>query len=371
MSRVLRYNGVVLRIPAPLYNVSALRRLLTVLTLAALAVLPLAARPLEQAAEASPCDLTAPDRIVAVGDVHGAFDAFTAILREARLIDNNRRWIGGTATLVQMGDVLDRGPDSKRVLDLLRALEGEAARAGGQVHALVGNHEVMRLIGDQRYISAKEYAAFMSPDSRDLRDKLYESAVSTQRANARKAGEKFDEGAYRKLFYDETPLGLVEMHRAFGPDGEYGKWMRARRVLVRINGIVFVHGGIGTEFAAAGCVALTTRARLELQAAGLGGEGIDLLGRQSGPVWHRGLVDGTASAADVEAVLTGLGAKAIVVGHTVTNDNKIQVRFDGRVFAIDTGMLGGEFYPNGVPSALELKDGAATAIYIGRREPLK
>jgi hypothetical protein len=88
-------------------------------------------------------------------------------------------------------------------------------------------------------------------------------------------------------------------------------------------------------------------------------------------VWHRGLVDGTASAADVEAVLTGLGAKAIVVGHTVTNDNKIQVRFDGRVFAIDTGMLGGEFYPNGVPSALELKDGAATAIYIGRREPLK
>ncbi len=345
---------------------SAWRRLSVAGALAALAFVA----PAAQTPDPSPCDLTTPDRIVAVGDVHGAFEPFTAILREAGLIDKNRKWIGGRAVLVQTGDVLDRGPDSKRVLDLLRSLETEAARAGGQVHALLGNHEVMRLIGDGRYVSAKEYSAFMSPDSRDLRDKLYESASRTAREQARKAGGKFDESAFRKLFYAETPLGLVEMHRAFGPTGEYGAWLRARRVLVRINGIVFLHGGFTPDIAAAGCVATVTRGRLELQATTLGGDGLDLLNRQGGPLWHRGFVDGTSPATDLDAVLASLGARALVVGHTVTSDKKIQSRFDGRVFAIDTGMLAGEFYTNGVPSALELKDGGATAIYLGRREPL-
>lgn len=329
-----------------------------------------ASRPAAQT-EVSPCEITTAERVVAIGDVHGAFDTFVAILREAGLVGSNRRWTGGRAVLVQTGDVLDRGPDSKRVLDLLKELEGQAERAGGQVHALVGNHEVMRLVGDMRYVSAKEYSAFQTPDSGSLREALYTSAITALKEQARKAGEKFDEPAYRKAFYADTPLGLVEMHRAFTAKGDYGAWLRTKRAFVKINGVLYVHGGFSPAVAADGCAALATRTRVELQAATLEATTtVELLRREDGPLWYRGLVDGTATEADVSAVLQALGAKTIVVGHTPTREGKVQTYFGGRVVAIDTGMLGGEFYPKGVPSALEIAGDTMTAIYIGKREPV-
>ena len=354
------------RTRASLYNVPTASGLAAALAVFALT----ASRPAAQT-DVSPCDITTSERVVAIGDVHGAFDNFVAILREAGLIGGNRRWSGGKAVLVQTGDVLDRGPDSKRVLDLLRNLEGEAARAGGQVHALVGNHEVMRLIGDMRYVSAKEYEAFQTPESSALRNALYASASTTMRDQARKTGEKFDEGAYSKAFFAETPLGLVEMHRAFSPKGDYGAWLRNKRAFVKINGVLYLHGGFSPAVAAMGCAALATRTRLELQAATLEATtAVELLSREDGPLWYRGLTDGTATEADVTAALSGLGATAMVVGHTTTKDGRIQSFLGGRVIAIDTGMLGGTFYPNGAPSALEIAGGTKTAIYVGRKEPL-
>src|SRR5262252_6086968 len=99
------------------------------------------------AAAASGCQFTGVERVVAVGDVHGAYDRFVEILRAARLIDDRQRWTGGRAHLVQLGDVVDRGPDSLKVIDLLDALQEDAERAGGAVHPLIGNHEAMRVIG--------------------------------------------------------------------------------------------------------------------------------------------------------------------------------------------------------------------------------
>src|SRR3954452_6320280 len=84
-----------------------------------------------------------PPRIVAIGDVHGAGNGFVAILQRAGLIDGQQRWSGGNAILVQTGDLLDRGQDVRQILDLLIALEPQAAAAGGRVQALLGNHEVM------------------------------------------------------------------------------------------------------------------------------------------------------------------------------------------------------------------------------------
>ena len=69
-------------------------------------------------------------RVVAVGDIHGDFDAFVSILREAGLVDPAHRWIGGAATLVQTGDFTDRGPDVRAVMDLLMTLEAQAESAG-------------------------------------------------------------------------------------------------------------------------------------------------------------------------------------------------------------------------------------------------
>src|SRR6266542_113549 len=94
------------------------------------------------------------ERIVAVGDVHGDLPQFTAVLRSAEVIDRDGNWSGGKTHLVQAGDLLDRGPDSRKVIELLMKLEKQAREASGEVHCLVGNHETMNLYGDLRYVSA-------------------------------------------------------------------------------------------------------------------------------------------------------------------------------------------------------------------------
>src|SRR5437868_14968913 len=106
--------------------------------LMALLVLPLDAGSRRLAA-ASSCNIDGVERTIAVGDVHGAADRFVEILKATGLVDDKLHWSGGRAHLVQTGDVVDRGADSRRALDLLRQLEGEASRAGGAVHALIGN----------------------------------------------------------------------------------------------------------------------------------------------------------------------------------------------------------------------------------------
>src|SRR5579872_3083347 len=82
-------------------------------------------------------------RIVAVGDVHGDYNQFVSVLQAAGVLDRKAKWAGGKTHLVQVGDVLDRGPDSRKVMDLLMELESQAQKAGGQVHPLLGNHETM------------------------------------------------------------------------------------------------------------------------------------------------------------------------------------------------------------------------------------
>src|SRR5262245_38273962 len=128
------------------------RATIAALVFAALpAVATLESRSASQAQTAAPvneCEVTGVERIVAVGDVHGAYDRFTEILRVAGIVDAGQHWTGARAHLVQLGDVVDRGPDSRKVLDFLKSLEKEAAAAGGRVHALIGNHEVMRMLSD-------------------------------------------------------------------------------------------------------------------------------------------------------------------------------------------------------------------------------
>src|SRR6266403_2026552 len=103
--------------------------------------------------------------LVESADVHGDFDDFCAILQRVALIDEQRRWTGGKATFVQLGDLIDRGPKPREVLDLMISLDEQAAKAGGQVVSLLGNHEVMNLMGDLRYVSAGNYASFVDSES--------------------------------------------------------------------------------------------------------------------------------------------------------------------------------------------------------------
>jgi hypothetical protein len=319
------------------------------------------------------CNLQTSERIVAIGDVHGAYQKFLAILREAGIIDGRRRWIAGRTHFVQTGDVVDRGPDSREVLDLLRKLEPEAERAGGRVHALLGNHEVMRMRNIRQDISEGEYDEFREITSEELRDRAYEVVSKDNADRLRALGQPFDQRAFRKQFYEETPLGSVEMQIAFAPAGEYGRWLREKNVMVKINGIVFLHGGISPTTAPLGCATINANARAELKAATPPAPEGSITAGADGPLWYRGLADGNPAIGvpEVDAILKAMDARAMVVGHTVVPDFKVRGSFDGRVIQIDTGMLNAQFFPGGTPSALEIAGETMTAIYEGKREVVK
>ena len=323
-------------------------------------------------AVASPCAIATTERVVAVGDVHGAYDPFVRILRTAGLVDRRDRWIGGRAILIQTGDVFDRGAESRRVVDLLRRLERDAARAGGRVIPLLGNHEFMRIVGDWRYVSEGEYRAFRRGDSEELRERAH--ALSADRAAQRARAEDriFDAGDYREQFMKEIPLGYLEMRLAFDKEQDYGDWVRERTAAVKVNGVLFLHGGVSEKVAALGCEGLNDAVRADLAAVPV--EPDDLLAllssTEDGPLWYRGLATEPEEtfAPTLETILQQMQARAIVVGHTPVT--RVTARVGGRVVLIDTGMLNGEFYPDGLPSALELRGDTLTAIYEDRREPL-
>ena len=319
-----------------------------------------------------PCDITTAERVVAIGDVHGAYDRFASMLRVAGLIDGRQRWTGSRTHLVQTGDILDRGSDSRKVVDLLRKLEREAAAAGGRVHVLLGNHEFMRIVGDWRYVSAGEFKAFQNADSVSLRERVREMNVEQLARRARDEKREFNERAYRTQFLKDFPLGYFEMQLAFGKDGEYGRWVRSRVAAVKINGVLFIHGGVSDAVANLGCDGVNAEVRRDLAAVPVPPEKLSALlsSTEHGPLWYRGMASDPEDAfrPTLDLILQRLRAHAVVIGHTPVADARITTRFDGRVVMIDTGMLGGGFYPKGTGSALEMRGQALTAIYEdGRR----
>ena len=330
--------------------------------------------PAAQSRDKSVCDIQTSERVVAVGDAHGAYDQFVAILRSTGLIDRRNRWSGGRSVLVQTGDVLDRGPDSREILDLLRRLERDASRAGGRVYFLLGNHEVMRMIQDWRYVSPEEYADFRTLDSVELRERVYAIASVQAEERARAEQRPHDAREFRERFFEEIPLGFIEMREAFNAAGDYGRWLREHHAVIKINGILFVHGGIDGGTAAMGCEEINEAVRRDLAIENPTLEQAIAMFSSSptGSLWYRGLAEEPEDNFEpwVTGILRAIDAHAIVIGHTPTPNPRIRTRFDGRVIQIDTGMLDGEHFPGGVASALEIQGDVLTAIYEEGRERL-
>jgi hypothetical protein len=340
-----------------------------VLVLVAGGAAPAAAQPSIEAA----CNIETRERIVAVGDIHGAYDQFVAILQAAGLIDSKERWSGGRAIFVQTGDVLSRGAHSRKVLDLLRRLEGEASRAGGRVYALLGNHEFMQTVAELEDVSPEEYEAFRTRTSEELRERLYQRSAGDAARRASQENRPFNESEFRAMFLKEIPLGFVEMRLAFSPTGPYGRWLREKYAIVRINGVAFLHGGLDLESAALGCEGINEGIRRDVTTKDPTPAMVQamLSTKPTGPLWYRGLAlePDPEFAPEVANILKTFGARAIVIGHTPTSP-RITSRFGGRVILIDTGMLGGKWYIGGTPSALEILGDSVTAIYEHGRTPL-
>ena len=158
----------------------------------------------------------AAERIVAIGDLHGDLDVTRRALRLAGAIDDKDAWIGGKLVVVQTGDQIDRGDDDRKILELFEKLKGEAKKAGGEVIALSGNHELMNVNLDFRYVTPGAYTAFADVHPND---------TTIAKVGAR----------------DEKSLGRAS---AFAPGGPFAQMVSERPIFVKVGDSVFVHGGI-------------------------------------------------------------------------------------------------------------------------------
>ena len=294
----------------------------------------------------------APQRIVAVGDLHGDYAAWRDIARAAGVIDARGHWSGGKTILVQMGDITDRGPDSLKIVRSLQQLQKEAPRKGGKAIVILGNHEAMNLIGDNRYTTPGEYAAFADSQSAARRDRVYEANRAALEAAARATNPTITPEQVRSAWMADHPLGWVEHRLAWGPSGELGKWATANPAIVKIGGTLFVHGGVSAEYAKQPFDAVNRRVATAMAAGD--DSPTSILTDPLGPLWYRGLVqaDADAQAArvaakpplppltqeqELTAVLAAYGAQRIVVAHTPSLQG-IQITNGGHLARIDTGI---------------------------------
>jgi hypothetical protein len=308
-------------------------------------------------------------RVVVIGDLHGDYAKFHDQLTQAGLINARDNWAGGKTHLVQLGDVPDRAPDTRKILDLLIKLEPQARRAGGYVHALIGNHEAMKMEGDFRYTTPGEFAAFADRDSPRRRDAYYAATVAALTKTPPAGGLPVFDDAYRAKFDAAHPLGWVEHWAAWSAQGVYGRWVTTHSAVIRIDDTLYLHGGIGPEFLAFDVdvmdKAVIAALRHEPEAAG---GPHDILWNEQGPLWYRGMAmnDEAVESAHVAAALARYGVRHIILGHT-KRYSMVNSRFDGAVILTDIAVPTGCVDPHG----FLIKEGdVLTAVHRGQRLPL-
>ena len=217
------------------------------------------------AGTSAPAEAQPSGRVVAIGDIHGASDRLHRILRQSRVMDRERRWTGGTATLVQTGDFTDRGAQVREVMDLLMRLEDSAPDGGGQVRVLLGNHETMNLTADVRDVTAAIFASFASSEADQRREDAYRRYVEHAARRRADLGRPLPDVLSRDEWMRTHPVGFIEYMEAMGPDGRYGRWLREKPIATVVGDTVFLHGGLSPDLEAASVDGLNDAARKEIK----------------------------------------------------------------------------------------------------------
>lgn len=242
-------------------------------------------------------------KVAAFSDIHGQFTLAKKLLTNNNIIDTKGHWRFGNGHLVITGDIFDRGPQVTETLWFLYRLEQQAIQAGGKLHLLLGNHEVMVLNGDLRY----------------LHPKYIEVA---------------------KLF--DQPF-----EQLFGKNTLLGRWLRSKSVLVKVNDALFAHGGIHPDLAndKLSLKSINQVFRSNLVKSNLKEPRNELakyLHKTNGPIWYRGYFkpDG-ASAKELDIILKHFEINHLIVGHT--SMKTIESHHQGRVIAIDSSIKRGQY----------------------------
>jgi hypothetical protein len=238
------------------------------------------------------------DSIGIITDIHGEYHTYINLLKAAGIIDKNLNWKFGKGHLVVLGDIFDRGSMVTEVLWHLFGLEKQAAKAGGMVHVLLGNHEFIVLSKDLSYINKK-----------------YEKAELISNIK----------------YYDQ-----------YSENSVLGKWLRSKPVMITINNIIFVHAGISIEMIQRNLNIEQVNRKFSNKILGkdpalVKDEELFLLNEDNGPLWYRGYFRDTSfSESKIDSILKFYGKDHIVVGHT---ENKgIISFFNNKILGADTGI---------------------------------
>ena len=357
------------------------------------------------AEQVSEWEWTGVPRIVAMGDVHGHVDKLTAILQGTGILDSKLKWSGGTDHVVLCGDLVDRGPHDRALLDMLQRLQKEARKDGGWVHALPGNHDLMNLTRDFRFVSPESYHDFAKDerveDRRDGWDVF------------RQFSDDIPDDRKQAVFDEQFPPGYFAHQQAFGGDGKYGSWLAKQPIVIKVNGIVFLHGGLTPEVAALGLEEINRQYQESLPVVfesirviapvvagvpnypNVAGAALYIVQNEEkveegdperrrlpnylveaarqfleqtqkvpyqtdGPLWYRGnsLKTEEEERTRFEQVLNLLDARAVMIGHTSTPTGLVTTRFEGRLYRGDVGMGSGR-----PPRAVVFQDGGPGTVY--------
>lgn len=261
---------------------------------------------LQRVLQNEPAEFKQPDRMIALSDIEGEFEAFRKLLLANKIMDEQYNWIFGKGHLVICGDLFDRGKEVPATLWLLYKLEQEAEAKGGCLHTILGNHDVMNLSGDLRYVEAKyfENAKLMGLDYKDL--------------------------------YDQYT--------------EMGRWLRSKNLIEKIGDNLCLHAGVAPVINTLkmGLTEINTKCRPYYDKA----KKRDLIpdsvtrkffdGTRSSLFWYRGyFIEPKATEEEVDQTIALYKVKRIIVGHTITAGN-VGFYYKGKVLGIDVNQHKGK-----------------------------
>ena len=263
------------------------------------------------------------EKILVIGDIHGNYNRVKDLLVNAEIINTDLNWTWGKGHLVFLGDIFDRGDDVTSILWLIYSLQQQAKKDGGMVHLLLGNHEIMIMEGDERYIS------------------------------------------HKYLYLTETLK--VSYSMLFGPEYVLGRWLRAQNAVIRINRILFVHGGISPGFIDKELALSDVNDSVRMYLTSPGTCGPDSLQNflfgTNGPFWYRGYIpaySGSESISEksLKELLHFYKAERIIYGHTP--GNKFRFGYDNQLIGID---VSANFNPDN-EQALLILDGKYYKLFV-------
>lgn len=297
-------------------------------------------------------------RIIAIGDLHGDIKMTLDCLKIANLIQdanilnsnhdieyNKLMWTGGDTIVVQIGDQVDRcrpvqfkcddprsmGDNDEasdiRILKLFTFLDTQAREHGGHVISILGNHEIMNVMGNMNYVSymgLEEFDGYVDPKDQNI---------------------KFQTGKEARI-------------HAFKPGNELGSFLGCTRLSAIIIGAnLFVHAGLLPEFASK--IGLNSKEDLEkvnqsVRKWLVGKINNDNINQIVGSFkdsmfWTRvmGSIPPEANGEECEKflkpVLQTLNISSMIVGHTpqfYMNNQGINQACDNGIWRIDNGVSG-------------------------------